>query len=101
VRIQVQGFVDAALERLLHDEIERAQMVDAVATDPALQQGPEIFLQALGRQLPLDGGIVLGSSTNTPMLEMLPRSARQAPGRGVWKTPRTRSLPRASPCTER
>jgi hypothetical protein len=25
VRIQVQGFVDAAFERLLHDEVERAQ----------------------------------------------------------------------------
>ena len=43
---EVQGFVDTALERLLHDEIERAQMVDAVATDRALQQGPEILLEA-------------------------------------------------------
>ena len=33
VGIQVQGLVDPAFERLLQDEVERAQVVDAVAPD--------------------------------------------------------------------
>jgi hypothetical protein len=58
VGIQVQGFVDAAFERLLHDEIERAQVVDAVAAYRALEQGREGGLEALGGELRLDRRIV-------------------------------------------
>ena len=38
MRVEVQGLVDAALERLVHDEVERAQVLELEALDPAPQQ---------------------------------------------------------------
>ena len=55
-----KGLVDATLERLLHDEVERAKMVDAVASHLALQQPTELGLQTIRRELPLHRGEVLG-----------------------------------------
>ena len=61
VRIQVQGFVDAALQGLLHDEVERAQVVDAVAPHRPLQQRPEALLQRSGVSWRLTAGKWRGS----------------------------------------
>src|ERR1035441_4631025 len=50
VRVQIERGVDAALERVLHDEVEAAQMRQLVARDLAADQVRKSPLDALSRQ---------------------------------------------------
>jgi hypothetical protein len=60
VRVEVEGFVDAALKRLVHHEVERAQMIERETLHGPLQQLRKLRLEPLGRELRLDCVIVLG-----------------------------------------
>jgi hypothetical protein len=51
VGVEVQGLVDPALERLVHHEVQAAQMGQLVAPDRAAQQPPELAAQPLRREL--------------------------------------------------
>ena len=48
VAVKVQGLVDAALECLIHDEVESVQFGKLIAHDLAAQQLAECRLQPLG-----------------------------------------------------
>ena len=50
VRVQIERGVDAALERVLHDEVEAAQMRQLVARDLAANQVRKSSLDALSRE---------------------------------------------------
>src|SRR5664279_1407317 len=50
VRVQVERGVDAALERVLHDEVEAVQMRQLVARDLAADEVREGLLDALRRE---------------------------------------------------
>src|SRR5450759_912851 len=60
MRVQIERGVDAALERVLHDEVEAAQMRQLVARDLAADQVRKSPLDALSRQRLLEQFEVLG-----------------------------------------
>jgi len=70
MEIRVKRFVDAAFERLLHDEVERAQVVDAVAPHRTCEQGREGGLKPFRMGCALTAGSWCLSVTSTQMLEM-------------------------------
>jgi hypothetical protein len=58
VRVEIEGFVDPALQGLIDDEVEAALVIELVAPDRAAQQGAELGLQPLRRKLRLHRRIV-------------------------------------------
>ena len=57
--IEVQGFVDPALQRLVHDEVEGAEAVELEALDRPAQQLAELGPEARRRELRLDLWLVI------------------------------------------
>ena len=58
--VEAERRVDAALERILHDEVEAVQMVQLVAHHGTLQQFGKRRLDALSGQLRLNQQIITG-----------------------------------------
>src|ERR1035437_2868936 len=60
VRVQIERAVDAALERVLHDEVEAAQVLDHVTRDLAADKVREGLLDVLSRERAFQQRKILG-----------------------------------------